>query len=80
MRRLLWWLIPGPLFCWREGRKRGELCMAYGGRFSDGETRVCGNLRGHLDSHAYDRINDALGPRGWCERDGVLVQLPRVVR
>jgi hypothetical protein len=42
---------------------------------SDGETRVCGNLRGHLGSHAYDRINDVLRPRGWSEKDGVLVQL-----
>ena len=49
--------------------------MAYGGKMSDGETRVCGKWRGHLDSHAYDRIDEVLRPRGWCERDGVLIQV-----
>lgn len=70
-------LLPERALTWREGRKLGWACMAYGGRFGDGETRVCGNLRGHLDSHAYDRINVVLAPRGFCERDGVLVQLAR---
>lgn len=69
-----WWLIPERLHNWHEGRVLGQLCMAYGGRFGDGETRVCGKLRSHLDSHAYGRINDILRPRGWSERDGVLVQ------
>lgn len=68
-------LIPERLLTWREFRRRDALCMAYGGRFSDGETRVCGKKRAHLDSHAYDRIDDVLRPRGWCERDGVLIQL-----
>ena len=67
--------IPERVLAWQQGRTLGELCMAYGGKFSDGETRVCGNRRGHIYSHAYDRIDEVLGPRGWCERDGVLVQL-----
>lgn len=67
--------VPERVLAWREGRKLNELCMAYGGRFADDETRVCGKFRGHLCSHAYDRINDILRPRGWSERDGVLVQL-----
>ena len=73
-RHLVRRFCPGPLLLWREGRGRGELCMAYGGKMGDGETRVCGKFRGHLDSHAYDRINDVLGLRGWSERDDVLVQ------
>jgi hypothetical protein len=70
--------IPERLLTWHQGHQLNELCMAYGGRFSDDETRVCGLRRGHLYSHAYDRIDEVLASRGWCERDGVLVQLERV--
>lgn len=75
IRQVLSRLVPERILTWREGRRLNQLCMAYGGRFGDGETRVCGNLRGHLDSHAYDRINAVLAPRGFCERDGVLVRV-----
>ena len=50
-----WWT-------WREHRKTGWLCYAYGGTMPDGRVRVCGKRRGHLDSHTYEWA-DIIGGR-----------------
>jgi hypothetical protein len=48
---------------WREGRRIGELCMAYGGTWSD-RVRVCDKPRGHFDSHTYEFIDQLTAAEG----------------